>query len=168
MNFAIVIHKDADSDYGVTVPDLPGCFTAGATLDEALALARDAIELHLEGLVEAREPLPAPQPIETHQRNRDYAGGFWAIVPVDPSDLRMRATRVTLSLPERVLDVLDEHARRHGETRSGVVVQAVATFFGRGGDLALRKAKPGRKHKPILQADAAPRTGAKRRKGPKR
>ena len=35
MNYPIVIHKDADSDYGVTVPDLPGCFSAGKTLDES-------------------------------------------------------------------------------------------------------------------------------------
>ncbi len=45
-----VIHKDPDSDYGVTVPDLPGCFSAGSTIDEAMAMAREAIELHVEGL----------------------------------------------------------------------------------------------------------------------
>ena len=42
----VVIHKDADSDYAVTVPDLPGCFSAGETLDETLAMAKEAIELH--------------------------------------------------------------------------------------------------------------------------
>ena len=51
MIFPIVIHKDANSDYGVTVPDLPGCYSAGETLDETLAWTREAIELHLEGLI---------------------------------------------------------------------------------------------------------------------
>jgi predicted RNase H-like HicB family nuclease len=37
MYFPIAIHKDPDSDYGVTVPDLPGCFSAGSTIDEAIA-----------------------------------------------------------------------------------------------------------------------------------
>ena len=49
MNYPIVIRKQKRSDYGVTVPDLPGCFSAGKTLDDALAMAREAIELHLEG-----------------------------------------------------------------------------------------------------------------------
>ena len=41
MIYPIVLHKDKDSDYGATVPDLPGCFSAGATLDEALEMNRE-------------------------------------------------------------------------------------------------------------------------------
>jgi len=47
MNYPIVIHKDKGTDYGVTISDLPGCFSAAATMDEAIAMARKAIELHL-------------------------------------------------------------------------------------------------------------------------
>ena len=47
MRYPVVIHKDPDSDYGVTVPDLPGCFSAGTTLDEVLVNAREAIECHI-------------------------------------------------------------------------------------------------------------------------
>ena len=60
MNYPVVIHKDEDSDYGVTVPDLPGCFSAGSTIDEALAMAREAIELHLDSLREEGSPIPQP------------------------------------------------------------------------------------------------------------
>ncbi len=49
MRYSVVIHKDPDSDYGVTVPDLPRCFSAGDTMDDALAQAVEAIECHLEG-----------------------------------------------------------------------------------------------------------------------
>lgn len=83
MRFPVVIHKDPDSDYGVTVPDLPGCYSAGATVDEALTLAVEAIELHLDGMLQDHEPIPTPQRMETHQRNPEYAGGFWAIVTID-------------------------------------------------------------------------------------
>ncbi len=51
MQYPVVIHKDPDSEYGVSVPDLPGCFSAGATFDAALAEAVEAIECHLEGLL---------------------------------------------------------------------------------------------------------------------
>ena len=60
MNYPIVIHKDKGFDYGVTVPDLPGCFSAGGTIDEAMEMAREAIELHLEGLIELGEVVPDP------------------------------------------------------------------------------------------------------------
>ena len=55
-----MIHKDKGTDYGVTIPDLPGCFSAAATMDEAIAMAREAIELHLEGMIEQGIPVPEP------------------------------------------------------------------------------------------------------------
>ena len=83
MRYPVVIHKETDSDYGVTVPDLPGCFSAGGTLDDALAQSVEAIECHIEGLLLDNEPVPAPQTIESHQQNPDYAGGIWTLVTVD-------------------------------------------------------------------------------------
>lgn len=47
-----VVHKDADSDYGVSFPDLPGCVSAGSTLDEAVLMAREALSLHLVGMID--------------------------------------------------------------------------------------------------------------------
>ena len=51
MKFPVVLHKDAGSDYGVTVPDVPGCFSAGATVAQALENVQEALALHFEGLV---------------------------------------------------------------------------------------------------------------------
>ncbi len=58
--YPVVIHKDKDSDFGVTVPDLPGCFSAGVSVEDALKEAREAIECHLEGLLLDGEPLLRP------------------------------------------------------------------------------------------------------------
>jgi len=77
VRYPVVIHKDPDSDYGVTVPDLPGCFSAGATMDEALTNAVEAIECHIEGMMLDAEPIPTPQMVESHQGNPDYANGIW-------------------------------------------------------------------------------------------
>jgi len=129
MRYPIVVHKDRKSDYGATVPDLPGCFSAGSTMDEALAMAREAIELHLEGLIEEELPIPAPTSIERHRRNADYAGGIWAVVDIDPANLRTRAKRVNVTLPEHLLDSIDRFAARHGETRSGLLVKAATTYI---------------------------------------
>ena len=83
MNYVIVIHKDAESDYGVIVPDLPGCFSAGSTLDEAVENAKEAIECHLEGLLKDNESISKPLSLEFHQHNEDYQNGIWALVSVD-------------------------------------------------------------------------------------
>src|SRR5687767_13960768 len=101
MNYPVVLHKDPQSDFGVTVPDLPGCFSAGSTIDEALTMAKEAIELHLEGLVEDGQAIPAPGAIEEHQRNVDFRGGTWAVVSVDPAGLRLKAKRINITVPER-------------------------------------------------------------------
>ena len=83
MRFPIVVHKDAGSGYGVTVPDLPGCFSAGDTLDEVIESAREAIACHIDGLLMDGEPIPARASLEAHQGNDDYRGGVWAIADVD-------------------------------------------------------------------------------------
>jgi predicted RNase H-like HicB family nuclease len=87
MRYPVVTHKDPDSDYGVTVPDLPGCFSAGETLDEALNEVVEAIECHLEGLLVDNEPIPVPRTIEYHRNNPDYEDGVWAVVSVDVGKL---------------------------------------------------------------------------------
>jgi predicted RNase H-like HicB family nuclease len=51
-SFIGLIHNDADSDFGVSFPDFPGAITAGKTLDEARAMAEEALTLHVEGLTE--------------------------------------------------------------------------------------------------------------------
>jgi predicted RNase H-like HicB family nuclease len=129
MRYPVVIHKERKSDYGVTVPDLPGCFSAGSTMDEAIAMARQAMELHIGGLVEEGQAVPDPTPIERHQRNPDYAGGVWAMVEVDPANLRIHARRVNVTLPERVLDSIDRFAAKHGETRSGLLAKAATKYI---------------------------------------
>ena len=143
MNYPIVIHKDTDSDYGVTVPDLPGCFSAGSTLDEAIAMAREAIELHLEGLIEACEPVPEPGSIQHHQASADYRGGIWAVVPVDPANLRVTARRINVTIPERILDAVDRFAKANNQTRSGLLTKAATTYITRA-RAGLKRAAPPR------------------------
>ena len=148
MNYPVVIHKAKGTDYGVTVPDLPGCFSAGATMDEAIAMAREAIELHLEGLIEEGMPIPDPGSIEQHAREADFAGGVWAVVDVDASNLRVHAQRVNISLPERVLDAVDRYAKAHDETRSGLLARAAVHYMARQAEGAKGRSASGGRGKP--------------------
>ena len=129
MRYPVVIHKDPESDYGVTVPDLPGCFSAGATMEEALQVAVEAIETHLEGMLLDGEAIPSPQSIDAHQTNPDFSNGIWALVSVDITKLSGKTRRVNVTLPERVLNVMDKYATDHGETRSGLIAQAAIEYI---------------------------------------
>ncbi|MCA1779292.1 MAG: type II toxin-antitoxin system HicB family antitoxin, partial [Xanthomonadaceae bacterium] len=67
MRFALALHTDDGRHYGVTVPDLPGCFSAGDSLDEATEQAHEAIDGHCEILAEDGVGLPALRPLAEHQ-----------------------------------------------------------------------------------------------------
>lgn len=125
MRFPIAIEPGDDAHaYGVVVPDLPGCFSAGDTLDEAITRAPEAILLHLEGLLEDGGPLPTPKSLEEHRSNPEFDGWLWAVVDVDLNALSDQAERVNITLPHRLLRAVDAYAKRHGETRSGFLARA--------------------------------------------
>lgn len=110
MKYPVVLHKDEGSDYGVTVPDLPGCFSAGSTVDEALAMAREAIELYLEHAVGRGKAIPAPGAVEDHKNNPRYRGGTWAVVRVDPSELHVNSKRIKVA-PRGLRQRVKAHAK---------------------------------------------------------
>ena len=130
MRYPVIIHKDPDGDYGVTVPDLPGCFTAGDTVDDAIVQAAEAIECHIEGLVlDGEDSSNTPYSIEFHQKNPDYADGVWALVSVTLDKLPGESRRVNITMPELLLALIDQHAKQHGETRSRFIAQAAIEFI---------------------------------------
>lgn len=59
-DFKVILEPDEGSGYVVTCPSLPGCYSEGETIEEALANIREAIELCLEDLREHGEEIPDP------------------------------------------------------------------------------------------------------------
>lgn len=128
MKYPVVLHQDQDSDFGVTVPDLPGCFSAGGTVELALEAVVEAIECHVEGLLVDGESIPQVTPVAIHRKNKDYARGLWALVEVDLSKVSGKAKRVNITLPENLLNQIDSFAARIGESRSGFLAHAAMQF----------------------------------------
>ena len=121
-SFIGLIHKDADSDFGVSFPDFPGAITAGKTLDEARAMAEEALTLHVEGLTEDGEVLPEPSTLEEVMSDPDNRSGVAILVSVKTE--QPRAVRVNVTLPEDVLEQIDRYAEAHDFTRSSLLAQA--------------------------------------------
>ena len=119
-----LIRKDADSDFGVDFPDFPGCVSAGDTLDEARRMAQEALELHVGGMVEDGEKLPAASSLEAIMTNPENADAVAFLVNLpDPAD---RAVRVNITLPERLLRRIDERAKNRSAFLARAAEKALA------------------------------------------
>jgi predicted RNase H-like HicB family nuclease len=125
MRYPIAIEAGDDAHaFGVVVPDLPGCFSAGDTLDEAIANSKEAILLYLDALLDNGQAFPRASGVQELRRKRRYRGWTWALVEVDTNQLGEKASRVNITLPRRLLRALDIYVRRQGETRSGFLARA--------------------------------------------
>ena len=124
MRYPIAIEPgDENTSFGVVVPDLPGCFSAGDTLDEAMAGAEEAIALWIDATLDAGDAIPTPSSLDAVRLNPEYAGWVFAVVAIDPALLDDTVERVNITLPRRVLKRLDALAEAAGSSRSGYVAQ---------------------------------------------
>lgn len=122
MLFPIAIERgDEDHAYGVAVPDLPGCFSAGDTFEQALANVREAIEGWLEVQVEHGDPIPEAQTIEHHMDDPEFEGWIWAVVDVDLTPYLGKSHKVNVTLPDLLLKQIDDYVAHNpgDKTRSG-------------------------------------------------
>lgn len=125
MLFPIAIHKDENSVYGVTVPDIPGCFSWGDTVADAIHNTQEAIVGHLETLLELGEnPQITQSAVEDFQNDEDYVGAMWAFVEVDLSKITAKPERFNVSWPSFVLSKVDSYIGKRHETRSGFLARA--------------------------------------------
>ncbi len=130
MRYPVVIHKDKDSDFGVMVPDIPGCYSAGSSYDDALNNAMEAIECHLEGLLMDNETLPVGSAIDHWIHHQDFQGGIWAFVDIDLSQISGKAKRVNITLPERILNLIDLYGKSHSvKNRSAFLTDAALCYM---------------------------------------
>lgn len=123
-----LIHKDADSDYGVSFPDFPGLATAGTDLDDARRMAEEALALHIDGLQEDGEAIPEPSSLETIMSDWENRDGVAILVPAPAK--AVKAVRVNVTLPEDELARIDRYAEEHGLTRSGFLLRAAKRELG--------------------------------------
>ena len=126
MKSPVVIHKDADSEFSVTVPEVPGCLSAGAAFSQALDNVQEGLALHLEGIVADGGELPQGKDVDALLENPDYVGGIWAIVDFDLTPYLGKSVRFNASLPENLLQRIDERVSRDHRyaSRSGFLATA--------------------------------------------
>lgn len=94
MLFSIAIHQDKGTAYGVIVPDVPGCFSYGDTIEEAISNAKEAVVGHIETLLELGEPVSfQASTIEGLKLQEAFKDAAWGFVEVDFTELDSKPER---------------------------------------------------------------------------
>ena len=120
MYFPAAVFIEDGKAYGVTLPDIPGCNTAGDTLEEALVNVQEAVELLLEDTTKK----PIPSSLEHYKDDPDYQNAVWALVNVDLGFMDERTVRVNITVPAGTLEEIDRAAKGRGLNRSAYLVRA--------------------------------------------
>src|ERR1700752_4116056 len=117
--FIAIVRSDSEYQYTASFPDLPGCTASAATLDHVIAKAREALSLHIEGLLEANQRICSPTAADAIERSDAVL-----VAAIDvPDDLRI--AHIDVAIPALSLARIDSFARRHGLTHGALFVEAV-------------------------------------------
>lgn len=128
--YTACIEGDDTPGFSVFFPDLPGCISAGDTVQEAATNATEALALHIEGMVESGQPIPEPSapddplPDWLTPDPDDAPSRIVARVLV-PVEMPGRSVRTNITVDEGLLARLDAAAAAAGMSRSGFIAEAV-------------------------------------------
>lgn len=159
--YIALLRKDRRSDFSVEFPDLPGCITAGRTLEEAREFARVALALHLKGLAEDGAAIPAPSPLDAVMADPESRDQDTVAFLVDAPARRPRAVPVTITVNEDLMEAVREKSAEWGMSQSGVFSEGARMLLKKriAGDVATGQFK-------VLKASAT-RATVRRRDGHK-
>ncbi|WP_462268934.1 type II toxin-antitoxin system HicB family antitoxin [Desulfobacter sp.] len=123
MKYPVIIHKDDDTGYGVTIPDIPGCFAYGDTQEEAIFSIQEAVELYFHGEDVSAPPVPSQMEdlLNSDLYTRD---SFLYLADIDFAFIAPKTLRVNITVPEYKLVRIDRAAKAKGISRSAFFVDS--------------------------------------------
>ncbi|WP_439544637.1 type II toxin-antitoxin system HicB family antitoxin [Sandarakinorhabdus sp.] len=121
--YTAIIERSA-SGFSLFFPDLPGCTSAGASVEDAAHAAREALALHIAGLRADDEPIPDTTPADAIPADPDVTEFARLLVPVELSG---RAVRLSITMDEGLVAAIDAVA----DNRSGFLADAARAALSR-------------------------------------
>jgi predicted RNase H-like HicB family nuclease len=128
MRYPVILHTDDKKQFGVTIPDLPGCFSQGESIENAVENAQEAILFHAEGLVSAKQLVPLPSEIDFSDFQKDAGTVLLAYADVDIESILGPAKRINITIKSANLQIIDIRAKAHGMNRSEYLAYAGTHF----------------------------------------
>lgn len=121
MEYIAYLHKNKKSDYGVSFPDFPGCITAGSSLEEARAMAAEALAFHVAGMREDGDVIPKPSTLDDLRTDPAMKGAVAFLTELREPE---RTVRINITARQSQIAEIDRRARAKGLTRSSYIVQS--------------------------------------------
>jgi predicted RNase H-like HicB family nuclease len=122
VRYPILIEEGSEAAaFGVVLPDLPGCFSAGDTLDEAVLAAKEAAAAWIDSALDAGIAIPPPSPLAQARALPEYQGWSLGIVELEPALFDDSIERVNITLPKRILRRLDDLAAARHMSRGALI-----------------------------------------------
>jgi predicted RNase H-like HicB family nuclease len=130
--YVAFIHKEEDSDFGVSFPDFPGCVTAGSTPDEAYGMALEALQFHVDGMLEDGEEISEPTSLTDAYKMLPEVQAT-AIVLV-PAKAPAKAKRINITIDENLLEEIDAEAEDRKTSRSAILAEGARQVLSKRAD----------------------------------
>lgn len=116
------VQENGSSSYSALAPDFPGCISSGPSLQEALKNMRQALDLHLQALIESGETVPEPSTVDEVRKGND-AEAIYGVIDLPLSEIQEKAlarksTRINVTFPGDLLHDIDEYCEQNGLARS--------------------------------------------------
>jgi predicted RNase H-like HicB family nuclease len=133
MKYAVVFfYEEKNSNYQVSVPDLPGCAIIANTIDLGMDDVIKEIKSHLAILAEYGEKVPNAKALESHRKEymldnpHTFSQAFWAIVNIDITPYLGKSHKINVTLPELLIAQIDDKVSKSSDykTRSGFIASA--------------------------------------------
>lgn len=123
MQYVGIIYTDNNKDYGISFPDFPGCVSAGSNVTEAYELGKEALQFHIDGMIEDGDCLPDPTGADIVLSEHSADDGFVSIVFIEAADTS-ETVRINLTVKEHDLRRIDKYAEDFGIKRSQLFVNS--------------------------------------------
>ena len=131
MLYPVAIQKARKNRFAVTVPDLDRCHSVGGSMEEVLQDVRARVETRLHALLEKGQTPPSPTLLKKLRKKKKFRGCTWAVVDINENRLAGHVRRINITMPERILDMVDRAAASQGSTRSGFLARAAMEYMAR-------------------------------------
>ena len=119
--YIAVIDKENAKQFGVIFPDFLGCVSVGKNLEEAEEMAQEALQFHIDGMLKDGEELPKAKTLDEVKKKYKKVEIF-AMISVK---IKTKATRINITIDEKLLRKLDKFLLNRDETRSSFFAKSI-------------------------------------------
>ena len=119
--YIAIISKKNNRQYDVFFPDFLGCITSGNSFEDAKNMAQEALQLHVDGMIEDGDLMPSPQSLDVITKKYKTAKLFFMV----KVKFKIKFSRINITIDEKLLKKLDKYLLNQHQTRSSFFAKSI-------------------------------------------